>query len=134
MAKIDANLNEVKEIEALPTGIYSVVILKEPQFITSKEKKTPGIEYELTFTDPGTEIAPGVARVMRHTVWKSAAQGWQHIGMKNMCEACGVSMENPDTVEFVNVSLKVALTQEPYIERRSGETKLRNQIDYLLKA
>lgn len=131
--KIDANLNDVKDIESLPSGTYEVVILKEPKLITSKEKKTPGIEVELTLTDPGTEIAPGVARTLRHTVYRSERMGWQHVGMKELCEAFGVSMENPDTAEFVNTSGRVALSLEPFIDKRSGEAKTRNKIDYLLK-
>ncbi len=131
--QIDADLNEVKDIEALPSGTYQVIILKEPKLIASKEKKTPGIEFELTFTDAGTEYAPGVSRTMRHTVWKSEKFGWQHPGMKEVCEACGVSMNNPDTAEFVNQTLHVSVGAEPYLEKRSGETKLRNKIEYLLK-
>jgi hypothetical protein len=132
--KIDANLNEVKEIEALPSGIYQAVILTEPRAILSREKKTPGIEFELTFTDPGTEIAPGVARTMRHTVYRSEKLGWQHIGMKEICEAAGVSLENPDTADFINRTINVAVTTEPYVDKRSGENKIFNKIDYLLKA
>lgn len=131
--QIDANLNEVKDIEALPTNVYSCVILKEPKLMESREKKTPGIEFELTFTDPGTELAPGVARTMRHTVWKSEKFGWQHPGMKEVCEACGVSMLNPDTAEFVNATLHASVEQESYVEKRSGESKVRNKIAYLLK-
>ena len=130
---IDANLNEVKDIEALPTGIYNCVILKEPKLIESREKKTPGIEFELTFTDAGTEIAPGVTRTMRHTVWKSERFGWQHPGMKEVCEACGVSMNNPDTAEFVNATLNASVEQESYEDKRSGALKTRNKIAYLLK-
>ncbi len=131
--QIDADLNEVKDIEALPLGVYSAVILVEPKLIASKEKKTPGIEFEFTFTDPGTEIAPGVARTMRHTVWKSEKFGWQHPGMKEVCEACGVSMTRPDTVEFVNATLHVSISCEAYKDKRSGEDRLRNKIEYLLK-
>lgn len=131
--QIDADLNEVKDIEALPSGVYSAVILVEPKLVASKEKKTPGIEFEFTLTDPGTEIAPGVARTFRHTVYKSEKFGWQHPGMKEICEACGVSMTRPDTIEFVNTSLNIALSQEPYVDKRSGESKNRNKIDYLLK-
>ena len=130
---IDANLNDVKDIEALPTGIYNCVILKEPKLIESREKKTPGIEFELTFTDAGTEIAPGVTRTMRHTVWKSERFGWQHPGMKEVCEACGVSMNNPDTAEFVNTTLNASVEQDSYEDKRSGELKTRNKIAYLLK-
>lgn len=130
---IDANLNDVKDIEALPSGTYSCVVLKEPKLIESKEKKTPGIEFELTFTDPGTEIAPGVSRTMRHTVWKSERLGWQHPGMKEVCEACGVSMNNPDTAEFVNTTLNVSIETDSYVDKRSGEHKLRNKVAYLLK-
>lgn len=130
---IDANLNDVKDIEALPTGIYNCVILKEPKLIESREKKTPGIEFELTFTDAGTEIAPGVTRTMRYTVWKSERFGWQHPGMKEVCEACGVSMNNPDTAEFVNTTLNASVEQDSYEDKRSGELKTRNKIAYLLK-
>jgi hypothetical protein len=130
--RIDANLNEVKEIEALPSNVYSAVIISEPKAVVSREKKTPGIEFELTLTDPGTELVPGVARTIRHTVYRSERMGWQHVGMKQICEACRVSMENPDTAEFVNVQLRVALGQEPYEDRRTKETKVRNVIEHLL--
>lgn len=131
--KIEANLNEVKDIDSLPSGTYEVTILKEPKMITSKEKKTPGIEMELTFTDPGTELAPGVARTIRHTVWRSEKFGWQHPGMKEACAAFGVSMTDPDTAEFVGGVGRVALSLEPYVDKRSGEAKSRNKVDYLLK-
>lgn len=129
--KIEGNMNEVKDIMALPSGAYNVTVLQEPKLIASKEKKTPGIEFTLTFTDPGTEIAPGVARTMRHTVYRSAAMGWQHPGMKEVCVAFGVPMENPDTIEFVNRSCRVAISTVPYEDRRTKEAKVRNEIDVL---
>lgn len=132
--KIEADLNEVKDFPTLESGVYEAVCLQEPKQVTSREKKTPGLEFEITLTDPGTEIAPGVARTFRHTIYKSERLGWQHVGLKEVCEAMGVSMVNPDTAEFVNVPFKVAITVEPYVEKRSGETKTRNKIDYLLAA
>lgn len=132
MALIDADLNEVKEIEALPSGIYSATILKEPILGESSQKKTPQLEFELTITDPGTEIAPGVARTIRHRVYKSDKLGWAHIGMKQICEACGVSLERPDTADFVNTELMVALAQEPYVSK-AGVSKIRNEVAELLK-
>jgi hypothetical protein len=132
MAIIDADLNEVHEIEALPSAVYDAVILKEPILIESKNKKTPGLEFELTITDPGTEVAPGVARTIRHTVWKSDRLGWATISMKQMCEATGVSMTRPDTSEFVNQELKVALSQEPYVSR-GGVGKVKNEVAEILK-
>lgn len=130
---IDANLNEVKDIEALPSGVYEVVILKEPKLIESNVKHTPGLEFELTFTDPATELSPGVARTQRHTVWKSEKFGWQHPGMKAMCEATGVSLEQPDTADFVNCVLQVAITSKPGTNRNTGEPRVFNEVDYVLK-
>lgn len=130
---IEADLNEVKDYPALDSGVYDAVCLEEPKLVTSAVKKTPGLEFTVTLTEPGTELAPGVARTFRHTVYKSEKSGWQHIGMKEVCEAMEVSMKNPDTAEFVNVPFKVAVTSEPYIDKRSGESKIRNKIDYLLK-
>lgn len=131
---IDADLNEVKDLPSLDSGVYNAVCLEEPKLIQSREKKTPGLEFTITLTDPGTELAPGVARTMRHTVWKSDKFGWQHIGMKEVCEAMSVNLVNPDTAEFVNVPFKVALSSEPYIDKRTGEPRTRNKIDYLLVA
>ena len=129
---IDANLSEVKEIEALPSGIYSAIILKEPVLGESSQKKTPQLEFELTITDPGTEIAPGVARTITHKVYKSEKLGWAHIGMKQICKACGVPEDRPDTADFVNTELMVALTQEPYVTK-SGVHKVVNNVAELLK-
>lgn len=129
---IEADLNEVKDYPTLDSGIYDAVVLEEPKLIQSREKKTPGLEFTLTLTTPGTEVAPGVARTFRHTVWKSEKHGWQHIGMKEVCEAMGVSMTNPDTAEFVNVPFKVAITGEPYIDKRTSESRVRNKVEYLL--
>lgn len=130
---IDANLNEVKDIEALPSGIYEMVILQEPKLIESTVKHTPGLEFQLTFTDPATELSPGVARTIRHTVWKSKDFGWQHPGMKAMCEACGVSLESPDTADFVNTVLKAAIAQKPGVNKNTGEPRVYNEVEYVLK-
>ena len=129
--KIDGNMNDVKDIAALASGTYAVTILQEPKSVLSKEKKTPGIEFILTFTDPGTEIAPGVARTMKHTIYRSSAMGFQHPGMKEVCVAFGVSLDNPDTIEFVNKSARAAVSCAPYEDRRTKEAKVRNEVDYL---
>lgn len=131
--KIEANLNNVKELESLPIGTYSASILKEPKAVVSTQKKTPGIEFEFTLHDIGTELAPGVPRTITHTVYRSEKSGWEHFKMKELCEACGVSLENPDTADFVNTNLKLAISQEPYKDRH-GTDKTRNAIDYFLKA
>ena len=131
--KIDANLNNVKEIETLHTGAYGATILTEPKGVISSQKKTPGIEFVFTFTDVGTEIAPGVPRTITHTIYRSEKSGWEHFKMKELCEACGVPLENPDTADFVNATLKLAISEEPY-KSKHGEDKVRNQIDYFLKA
>ena len=131
--KIDANLNNVKELDSLATSTYGAIILKEPKAVISSQKKTPGIEFEFTLTDVGTEIAPGVPRTMIHTVYRSEKSGWEHFKMKELCEACGVPLENPDTADFVNATLKLAISQEPYKDRH-GVDKVRNVIDYFLKA
>jgi hypothetical protein len=131
--KIDANLNNVKEIETLPGGTYSAIILKEPKFIVSSQKKTPGIEIEFTLTDSGTELAPGVPRTITHIIYRSEKTGWEHFKIKELCEATGAPMENPDTADFVNASLKLAIAQEPYTDKH-GQPKTRNVVDYFLKA
>lgn len=130
--KIDANLNNVKELETLPTSTYNAIVLKEPKAVVSSQKKTPGIEFEFTLTDPGTELAPGVPRTMTHTVYRSEKSGWEHFKMKELCEACGVSLEDPDTIDFVNTTLKLAISEEPY-EDRHKQPRVRNVIDYFLK-
>ena len=130
--KIEANLNNVKEVEKLPSGTYSVVILTEPKPVTSSQKKTPGIEFTFTFTDPGTEVAPGVPRTMEDTIYKSEKTGWEHFRIKEICQACGVAMENPDTADFINKSLKLAISQETFKDRK-GEDRVKNVIDYFLK-
>ena len=130
--RIDADLNKVKEIEALPGSVYSVFISSEPKMVVSKEKKTPGIEFEFKFTDPGTEIAPGVPRTMRHTIWKSAEMGWEHFKMKEICTACGVDLVNPDTADFVNATLKVAVEQTTFESR--GERRVGNEIVHFMAA
>jgi hypothetical protein len=131
--KIDGNMNNVKELVNLPTGTYSAIILTEPKAIVSSQKKTPGIEFNFTLTDTGTEIAPGVPRTLQHTIYRSEKSGWEHFKMKEICEACGAPMENPDTADFVNASLKLAIEEEPY-KNKHGEDKVRNQIAYFLKA
>ena len=131
--RIEGNLNNVKEIETLPGGVYSCFIASEPKFVESKVKKTPGIEFEFKLVDPGTEIAPGVARTIRHTIYKSAEMGWEHFKMKEICVACGVSLENPDTADFLNTNLKLAVAVESY-EDKNKELKTRNQIEHFLKA
>lgn len=132
--RIEANLSNVKEIETLPGGVYSAFIAEEPKFTESKEKKTPGLQLSFKLTDPGTEIAPGVPRTMRHTVWKSGEMGWEHFKMKELCEACGVSLENPDTADFVGANLRLAVSVESYEDPRTHEPKMRNQIDHFMKA
>lgn len=134
MAIIDANLNDVKDIETLPGGVYSAFVVEEPKFIESSQKKTPGLDFKFKLMDPGTEIAPGVPRIIRHTVWKSAEMGWQHFRMKEVCEACGVSLENPDTADFVGATLKLALAIETFKDSRTGEDKTKNVVDHFLKA
>ena len=130
--RIDANLNNVKELGALSTGTYSAIILKEPKMVVSSQKKTPGIEFEFTLTDSGTELAPGVPRTLTHTIYRSEKSGWEHFKMKEICEATGVSLENPDTVDFMNQPIKLAISEEPY-KNKHGEDKTRNSIDYFLK-
>lgn len=131
--KIEANLNNVKDIENLPIGVYNVCIMQEPKFVVSSQKKTPGLEFEYTFMDPGTELAPGVPRTMRDTIYRSEKFGWEHFRIKEVCEAAGVALENPDTADFVSVALKLAINQEPY-EDKHKTPKVRNIIDHFLKA
>jgi hypothetical protein len=131
--KIDANLTNVKELEVLPAGTYNAIILTEPKFVVSAQKKTPGIEYEFTFTDSGTELAPGVPRTMKSTIYKSEKAGWEHFKVKEICEAVGAPLTNPDTADFVNGVLKLAISQEPYTDKH-GKDRVRNNIDYYLKA
>jgi len=130
---IDADLNEVKDVESLGSGVYEVTILKEPKLIKSSVKGTEGLEFELSFIDPATELAPGVARTIRHTVWKSEKFGWQHPGMKAMCEACAVSLTNPDTADFVGTVLNVAIITKPGVNRHTGEPRVFNEVDHVLK-
>jgi len=130
--QIDANLNEVKDIECLESGVYEVTILKEPKLIESAVKKTPGIEFELSFTDPTTELSPGVSRTIRHTVWKSEKFGWQHPGMKAICEAAVVPLENPDTSDFVGSVFNVTLSQKPGVNKHTGEPRVYNEIEHVL--
>lgn len=131
--KIDANLDNVKEIETLPGGVYSAFISGEPKCIESKQKGTPGIEFIFKLTDPGTEIAPGVPRTIRHTIWKSAEMGWEHFKMKEICEACGVPMLNPDTEMFVNATVKLALATETF-EDKTGKARTKNVIEHFMAA
>jgi hypothetical protein len=131
--RIDANLTNVKDIETLPGNVYSAFVAEEPKFIESSNKKTPGLAFVFKLTDPGTEIAPGVPRTLRHTVWKSADMGWEHFKMKELCDACRVSLENPDTADFVGANLKLAVAIESYPDR-NGEARTRNIIDHFLKA
>lgn len=131
--KIDGNLNNVKDIETLPGNVYSAFIAEEPKFIESKEKKTPGLEFTFKLIDPGTEIAPGVPRQLKHTIWKSAELGWEHFKMKEICTACGVGLDNPDTADFVGANLKLAVAVETY-EDRHKQPRSRNVVDAFLKA
>lgn len=132
--KIEANLENVKEIETLPGGVYSAFVSGEPKFIESKEKKTPGLDFTFKLTDPGTEIAPGVPRTIRHTIWKSAEMGWEHFRMKEVCEACGVPLSNPDTEMFVNVPLRLALAIETFEDKRTKEPRTKNVIEHFMPA
>lgn len=131
--KIEANFNNVKELELLPVGVYSAMVLVEPKPVISSQKKTPGIEFEFTLMDSGTEIAPGVPRTLRDTIYKSEKFGWEHFRMKEICEACGVALENPDTADFVNTTLKLAITHEPYTDKHM-QPKIKVNIDNFLKA
>ena len=131
--RIEANLNNVKDVETLPGGVYSAFISAEPTLIVSNVKKTPGLLIEFKLTDPGTEIGPGIPRTIRHTVWKSAEMGWEHFKMKELCEACGVTMDNPDTADFVNVNLKLAIGVDTFTNKNS-EMQTKNQVEHFLKA
>jgi hypothetical protein len=136
--RIDADLTQVKEIENLPSGTYSVRCVSEPKIIESKEKKTPGIQLAIVFTDPGTEIAPGVPRLWednRTTLWKSREMGWQHFKVKEACEAFGVPFDEKgfDTEHFLNAEAKIAVSLNGYTTG-DGKTGMRNEIDHWLKA
>lgn len=135
MARVQCNLHEVKEIENLPVGTYSVRVTEEPKLVESKQKRTPGIEFNGVYTDPGTEIAPGTPRKFRDTVYKSAELGWQHFRVKEICEAFGVGFDTEgfDTADFVNAECKVAVGQESYT-KQNGESAIRNSIEHYLRA
>ena len=130
--RIDADLNEVKDIEVLPGGLYEAQISQEPKFVESSKQKTPGLEFVFKLLDPATEISPGVQRTLRHTIYKSKDYGWQHFKMKEICEACSVTLDNPDTEEFVGAVLKLAISQETF--KHNGEDKVKNVIDHFVKA
>ncbi|UOF78564.1 hypothetical protein [Caudoviricetes sp.] len=135
--KIECNLNDVKEIELLPTGTYSIRCVKEPHVTESKTKKTPGLCVPIVFLDPGTEIAPGVPRVwddFKTTVYKSAELGWNHFKIKEVCEAFGVPFDETgfDTDHFVNAEAKLSVVRETYTD--GATVKMRNSIDHWLKA
>lgn len=134
--RVQANLNNVKEIEVLPTGVYSCFIEKEPELTKSSKKGTEGLSMTLILTDPGTEIAPGVPRRMFHTVYKSGEMGWEHFKVKELVEACGIKYDTNgfDTADFVNANLKIAVGQESYTPNEGGEAKIKNVIERFLKA
>ena len=131
--KIEANLENVKEIETLPGNVYSAFISGEPKFIESSKQKTPGLDFVFKLTDPGTEIASGIPRTIRHTIWKSAEMGWEHFKTKEICEACGVPLQDPDTEMFVGATLKLALAIETFTDK-SGKERTKNVVDHFLPA
>ena len=136
--RIECNLNDVKEIEVLPSNVYSVRCIAVPENVVSSQKKTPGFQLKIQFLDPGTEIAPGVPRVWANnetTGWKGADMGWQHFKIKEMCEAFRVPFDEKgfDTEHFFNAEAKVAVGQESY-DKKDGTKGVKNTIEHWLKA
>ena len=133
MAKIPANLHDVKEIEVLPSNVYSIRITSA-KLVQSREKKTPGIELNGVYLDEGTEISPGHPRKFYDTLWQSREMGFATFKVKEACEACSVPFDDTgfDSDDFVNSECKVAVGQEPYTSR-DGEEKIRNVIEHYLK-
>lgn len=105
-----------------------------PQMIQSREKKTDGIELEMTFLDPGTEINGSTPRKMKTTLWKSSQHGWAYFKIKEACEAFGVPYDEEgfDSDDFLNTEAKVSIEQVGK-KTASGEEYVGNEVGKFLK-
>lgn len=121
---IECHLNELKELEALDSGVYNVLVEQEPTLITNPKNGNEGLQYILSVMDSGHE-----GRKIFYTLWKGKA-GWGHFKTKELCRAAKVKWTDDgfDTADFVQSQFRVVVSKE---ERNE---KLVNQVDRFLAA
>lgn len=121
---IECHLNELKELEALDSGVYSVLIEQEPKLIKNPKNDNEGLQFVLSVTDSGHE-----GRKIFYTLWKGKA-GWGHFKTKEVCKAAKVKWTEDgfDTSDFVQSQMRVVVSKE----EKGG--RLVNDVDRFLAA
>lgn len=113
--KIAVNLNAVKELEAMPEGIYPVRVDKVENAM-SKESKQPMLAIEAAITS-GEFMGRAVfinLSLQEKALWKT----------KGFCEAAGISWTDDgfDSDDLIGAELRVQLGVKLY------ENKPRNEV------
>lgn len=124
--RIEANLFEVKEKQALPGATYNAM-LSAPKMEKAKESGREMLVFEAKIIDP---IGPDFWDRLRHRIVKHDTLGWAVFGMKEIADACNLRYDPTgfDTDDFEGKQCKVVVEQEIY------QDKMQNKIVHFLKS
>ena len=124
--RIEANLMEVKEKQALPGGKYNAV-MQAPTMEKTKETGRAMLEFVIKITDP---VGHEFWDQLKHRIVKHDTLGWAVFGMKEVAEACGLKYDATgfDTDDFAGKQCILVVEQELY------QDKMQNKIVHFLKA
>lgn len=111
-------MDSIKRPPPLPAGTYHGVITSH-EMITSSQKKTPGVRYNVTLTAPGDDVDAAALdgidltkRSLRRDYWLTADASYR---LKELLQSVGVSVEGRSLGECIpearNAKVLVSITQ-----------------------
>lgn len=116
---LDTKVEDIERPKAMPVGQYVFMVKGQPEFIESREKKTPGVTFVLSVIQPIEETVDadalqewltkkdGTERVLSEqqqklTFWLTEGSAW---GVKDFIRHCGV--------EEGDMTLRQAIAETP---------------------
>ena len=123
--RIEANLMEVKEKQALAGGKYNG-IMSAPKMEKAKESGREMLVFKVKIIDPvGSEFWD----TLTHRIVKHDTLGWATFGLKEICDASGIHYDPSgfDTDNFEGKQVALIVEQEIY------QDKPQNRIVHFLK-
>lgn len=111
--------DDVKRPKPLPPGTYHGVITQK-EFVTSKQKQTPGAKFTLKIQQPGADIAPedleGIdlsSKTLSTTLWLTQDSAFRVV---ELAKSCGYPTEGRSLGELIedlgsNTPVVMSVTQ-----------------------
>ena len=123
--RIEANLFEVKDKQALPGGTYNAIV-EAPKDIEKSSQGRDMMVFRFKIIDP---VGPDFWDSPKFYMTKQDTIGWATRSMKELADACGTHYDPAgfDTDDMNGKQIKIVLEQEIY------QDKMQNRIVHFLK-